>query len=117
MAARSGARNRLAHALTSSSVTAFSSPGSLTSWSIPKPNCSHDCRNVAIPAFVSSMRGIDPMRYFFDAANSSAVTPSAAIRRTSSSIAAIVRSTFVGLTPARITSGPSPRFGSNALNT
>ncbi len=117
MAARSGARNRLAQALTSSRVTAFRSPGSLTSWSIPRPNCSHDSRNVAIAAFVSSSRGIDPTRYFFDASNSSTVTPSAAIRRTSSSIATIVRSTFAGLTPARMTSGPSPRFGSNALNT
>ena len=70
-----------------------------------------------MPALVSSIRGIDPIRYRFDAASSSAVSPSLAIRLTSSSMEAIARSTLAGFTPARITSGPSPMFGSKALNT
>jgi hypothetical protein len=35
----------------------------------------------------------------------------------SSSIDATARSTFAGLTPARITSGPSATFASNELDT
>ena len=65
---------------------------------------------------VSSMRGIDPIRNWRVSDNSRAVAPSLPSAPTSVSIAASARSTFAGSTPARMTSGPGPRLGSNELN-
>ena len=70
-----------------------------------------------MPAFVSSARGMEPTMYWRDSVSSRAVTPSALIRFSSSSIDAMARSTFPGATPARIINGPSIRLGSKALET
>src|SRR5262249_15646648 len=61
--ARFGSSHRRAAAFASSSVTASSSPGSRTSKSRPRSKNSAFWMKFAIPAFVSSARGIDWMRY------------------------------------------------------
>ena len=65
---------------------------------------------------VSSMRGIEPIRNCRVSSSSRSVAPSRPSAPTSASIAATARSTFAGSTPARMTSGPGPRLGSNELN-
>ena len=69
-----------------------------------------------MPVFVSSVRGMDPIRYCFDSVISRSVGPSAAILASSASIEATARSTLDGFTPARMTSGPRMTLASNELN-
>src|SRR6185436_13965621 len=62
IAARSGVRNVAATSFTSSSVTRSSRPGSRRSKSSPRPKYSALWRKLAMPALVSTTRGIDPTR-------------------------------------------------------
>ena len=64
---------------------------------------------------VSSARGIAWIRNRRESSSSACVSPSRTSRPTSSSIDAIARSTFSGLTPARTSSGPSMTFASSEL--
>src|SRR5688572_2365131 len=67
--------------------------------------------------FVSSVRGMEPIRYCFDSAISRSVGPSVANLASSSSIEATARSTFVGFTPARTISGPGMTFANRVTET
>ena len=70
----------------------------------------------ALLTLATSERGIEPITYCRDSSSSFCVRPSRTIFVSSSSIEAIARSTFAGLTPALIRSGPSMTLASRACS-